>query len=84
MVRAISAATVKPDIFVNISGISHYKPDPNCIYTENSSVSDYDFMSKLCIEWENAAKLPTDASTRSVSYTIFCWLLVISTFFLFV
>lgn len=67
MVRAISTAKVKPDIFVNVSGISHYRPDKNCIYTENSPVSDYDFMSKLCIEWEKAATLPTDACTRSVA-----------------
>lgn len=66
MVRAILTATVKPEIFVNVSGISHYRPDQNCVYTESSPVSDYDFMSKLCIEWEKSATLPTDASTRTV------------------
>lgn len=71
MVRAISAATVKPDIFVNVSGISHYKPDTNFIYNENSPVSEYDFMSKLCIEWEKAATLPKDVSTRSVAKIYF-------------
>lgn len=55
IVRAIKASAVKPEVFVSISGVSNYKPDDKKIYTEEDAGEDYDFMSKLCVEWEKAA-----------------------------
>lgn len=55
IVRAIKASAVKPEVFVSISGVSNYKPDDKKIYTEEDTGEDYDFMSKLCVEWEKAA-----------------------------
>ncbi|KFB38894.1 hypothetical protein ZHAS_00006210 [Anopheles sinensis] len=63
--RAIERATVKPSVFVNISGVSHYLPGSEK-HTEESKVSDYDFMSRLCIEWERAANLSDNSICRSV------------------
>ncbi|XP_058127398.1 epimerase family protein SDR39U1 [Anopheles ziemanni] len=63
--RAIERATVKPSVFVNISGVSHYLPGKEK-HTEESKVSDYDFMSRLCIEWERAANLSDNSICRSV------------------
>ncbi|XP_012157486.1 epimerase family protein SDR39U1 [Ceratitis capitata] len=59
LVKAISAAP-QVKAFVNISGVSHYKPDNKRIYTENDTVQGFDFMSKLCLEWEKAATLPPE------------------------
>lgn len=64
--KAITNAVKKPDVFVNVSGVSLYKPDANKTYTENDSGESYDFMSRLCIEWEKAATLPKNIETRSI------------------
>ncbi|XP_067637025.1 epimerase family protein SDR39U1 [Eurosta solidaginis] len=61
LVKAIAAAPyVKA--FVNISGVSHYKPDETHIYTEKDPGHGFDYMSKLCLEWEKAATLPADVT----------------------
>uniref|UniRef100_A0A0K8TKJ3 Putative nucleoside-diphosphate sugar epimerase n=1 Tax=Tabanus bromius TaxID=304241 RepID=A0A0K8TKJ3_TABBR len=52
--------------FVNVSGVSLYQPSDK-IYTEDDSGETYDFMSKLCIEWEKASNLPKDSSCRQVN-----------------
>ena len=57
--RAIENAKVKPKVFVNISGVSHYRPGLK-EQTESDQVEEYDFMSHLCIEWEKAANLSQD------------------------
>ncbi|GJQ84174.1 hypothetical protein Trydic_g2850 [Trypoxylus dichotomus] len=67
LAKAIIDAKDKPAVFVTISGVGIYKPDNHTIYSESVSVSEFDFFSKLCLEWENAAKLPSDASTRQVT-----------------
>lgn len=66
LVRAIAAAEKKIDVFVNISGVSNYKPDTKRIYTEEDAGEDYDFMSKLCLEWEKAATIGKDVGVRNV------------------
>lgn len=55
--------------FVNISGVSLYRPNDNKVYTEDDKGEDFDFMSKLCIEWEKAATLSENlaSKTRGVS-----------------
>lgn len=66
LVRAIEAAPKKPEVFVNISGVSNYKPDAKKVYTEEDTSVDYDFMSNLCIEWEKAATIPKEIGVRNV------------------
>ncbi|XP_050099405.1 epimerase family protein SDR39U1 [Anopheles aquasalis] len=63
--RAIERATIKPSVFVNISGVSHYAPGAQK-HTEASPVSQYDFMSRLCTEWERAATLSDNSICRIV------------------
>lgn len=66
LVNAIEGAAVKPEVFVNISGVSNYKPDEKKVYTEDDPSEDYDFMSKLCIDWEKAATIGKETGVRNV------------------
>jgi uncharacterized protein (TIGR01777 family) len=66
LVKAISEANKKPEVFVNISGVSNYKPDEKKVYTEDDAGEDYDYMSKLCMEWEKAATISKDVAVRTV------------------
>jgi len=66
LVRAIQNADQKPEVFVNVSGVSLYRPNENAVYNEDDPGEDYDYMSKLCLEWEKAAKLPECEPTRQV------------------
>lgn len=43
-----------------------YKPDPVKEYDEESPGGNFDFLSRLCTEWEAAAKLPKDIGVRQV------------------
>lgn len=61
--KAISSADVKPEVFVTVSGVGYYRPSLTEEYTEESPGGDFDFLSKLCTEWEEAAKLPSDIDT---------------------
>lgn len=68
LVKAITHALpeTKPDVFVNISGVSCYKPDDKKVYTEDDKCEKYDFFSDLCIEWEKAATLNESTGVRNV------------------
>lgn len=66
IVRAITAANQKPDVFINISGVSGYKPDEKKVYTEDDAGEDYDYMSKLCVEWEKTATISQEIGVRNV------------------
>ena len=66
LVRAITTGQNKPEVFVNISGVSLYKPNEKKVYTEDDPGENYDFMSKLCIDWEKAATIPKDVGVRTV------------------
>lgn len=63
LAKAIDAATKKPNVFVNVSGVALYKPSEETVYTEDDAGQEYDFMSKLCLAWEKAALLNTDITT---------------------
>lgn len=65
-VRAITSAKSKPDVFINVSGVSAYRPSNTKIYTEDDKGEEYDFMSKLCLNWEQAAELPSSENVRLV------------------
>lgn len=54
IVKAIKEADKKPEVFVNISGVSGYRPNKK-VYTEYDACENYDFLSNLCIAWEKAA-----------------------------
>lgn len=47
-----------------------YKPDPKTEYTECSSIRQFDFFSKLVIEWEKAAALDATAKNECRVVTI--------------
>lgn len=70
-VRAIASAKSKPDVFINLSGVSAYRPSDTKIYTEDDKGEEYDFMSKLCLNWEQAAELPPSENVRLVRNYLF-------------
>lgn len=74
LVKAIENAQVKPDVFINLSGIALYKPDKDKVYTEDDAGEEYDFMSKLCVHWEKAATLADGTIPRQVILH-FCWIM---------
>lgn len=65
--KEIMKAYEKPLVFVTISGVGVYKPSQDAIYCESSIEKEFDFLSKLCIEWEKAAKLPLEVNCRQVT-----------------
>lgn len=67
LAKAIINSSKKPNVFVTISGVGIYKPSRTDEYTEESRVEEYDFLSKMCHEWEKAAKLPNDINVRQVT-----------------
>jgi len=48
--------TEKPDVFISMSGVGFYPPDPNKEYTEASEGGNADFLSRLCRDWEKASE----------------------------
>lgn len=68
--EAISKATTKPNAFINISGVSAYRPAADKIYTEDDKGENYDYLSKLCVEWEKAAELPSTDDVRLVRFFV--------------
>lgn len=67
LAEAIGNARPKPNVFVTISGVGIYPPSTDKEYTEESEVKQYDFLSKVCHEWEAAAKLPQNMKVRQVT-----------------
>lgn len=53
--------------FVNLCGVSHYPPSESKVYTEDDKVSGFDYMSKLCLAWEQAAKTGDEQDCKCVS-----------------
>lgn len=60
----------KPSVFVTMSGVGVYKPDPSREYTEETHCEEFDFFSKLCQHWEKAAILSLDAQKNCRVVTI--------------
>ncbi|CAF3839400.1 unnamed protein product [Rotaria sordida] len=57
----------KPEVYVSMSGVSYYKPDPVKEYTETSEGGDYDFLSRLARDWEQASEpIETKFNVRRV------------------
>lgn len=53
--------------FVNLCGVSHYKPSESKVYTEEDQVQGFDYMSKLCLAWEEAAHTGSEQDCKTVS-----------------
>lgn len=66
LAEAIVKAPIKPNVFISISGVGIYKPDQNIEYNELTEVKGYDFLSDLCIKWEQAAQI-SQSSCRHVN-----------------
>lgn len=56
--------------FVNASAIGFYKPDLSKTYTEDSPYEDYDFLTRLCRDWEAAAFVPESRTVHSIRVRI--------------
>ena len=52
---------------INFILIGFYPPSQTAEYDEDSPGGDFDFLSKLCTDWEAAAKLPSDTNVRTVT-----------------
>ncbi|ODN02382.1 Epimerase family protein SDR39U1 [Orchesella cincta] len=63
LAAAIKHAEVKPKIFISMSGVGYYKPSDTEEYTEDSPGGDFDFLSRLAKDWEDASKLPSSCSS---------------------
>ncbi|KAK4877307.1 hypothetical protein RN001_009813 [Aquatica leii] len=58
LTEAIINTRERPKAYVTISGVGIYKPSTSVEYSEDHQQEEFDFFSKLCIAWENSAKLP--------------------------
>src|SRR5512147_1982538 len=56
LVAAVRAARVKPGVFVQASGIGIYGAHANGDTFDETSPAGSDFLAKLCVTWEAAAK----------------------------
>jgi len=63
LASAINRAEVKPKVFISMSGVGYYKPSATEEYTEDSPGGDFDFLSKLAKDWEEASILPSSCSS---------------------
>lgn len=60
LAKKINESEKKPKAFVTMSGVGAYKPDNKKEYTEDYCCKEFDFFSKLCRRWEEAADLSTE------------------------
>lgn len=67
LANAINSATEKPNVFVLMTGVGIYQPNTDTQYTEEHCIEEFDFLSKLCVNWEKAACLEKDSSCRQVT-----------------
>lgn len=67
LAKAILNAQNTPKAFVILSGVGIYQPSQTAEYDESSRSLEFDFFSKLCIEWEKSAKLPKTVPCRQAT-----------------
>lgn len=63
---AVKKMEKPPKVFISMSGVGYYKPDPAAEYTEDSPGGDHDFLAELCTKWENAGNFPPELNVRRV------------------
>jgi len=61
-----SRPSARPTAFVCMSGVGFYPPGDE-IQDEASPGGEHDFLARLCVKWEEAARLPEELGCRSVS-----------------
>lgn len=66
--KAISNSSSPPNVYIAISGVGIYPPSEIAKYDETSKVVGFDFLSKLCHDWENATHLDDNKSCRVVMF----------------
>ncbi|XP_042219737.1 epimerase family protein SDR39U1-like isoform X2 [Homarus americanus] len=66
LAEAIQHSSTKPKVFVSASGVGYYPPSQDEVFTEDGPGGDFDFLSRLCSDWESAADLPSDLGVRTV------------------
>jgi len=66
LAEAVSQAAAPPAAFVTMSGVGFYPPGDQP-QDEESPGGQHDFLAKLAVAWEDAAKLPAGCGARSVS-----------------
>jgi uncharacterized protein len=67
LVRALSAVSVKPAVFVSASGINYYGAHPTSERVDESFGPGDDFLARLCIEWEAASEKARELGVRVVN-----------------
>lgn len=63
LVRAIAQCVRAPKVFVSTSAIGYYGPRKDEPITENSPPGS-DFLARLCVEWEQEARIVESPTTR--------------------
>lgn len=66
LAKAIINSESKPNAFVVLTGVGIYEPSSTKEYLEETQINEYDFLSKMCHEWEKSAKLPSSVLCRQV------------------
>ncbi|KAG0718822.1 Epimerase family protein SDR39U1 [Chionoecetes opilio] len=66
LAEAIERAKVKPKVFVSASGVGYYPTGQEEVFMEDSPGGDFDFLARLCTDWEAAATLPDNTDVRTV------------------
>lgn len=66
MAQVIQESDIKPSCFVVSSGVGFYPPSNTEEYSEDGPGGDFDFLSRLCKDWEEAAQLPDELNVRTV------------------
>jgi uncharacterized protein (TIGR01777 family) len=63
LVRAIAQCARPPDMFLSASAVGYYGPHHDESLVENSAAGS-DFLARLCVEWEQEARIAESPSTR--------------------
>ncbi|OFW31258.1 MAG: TIGR01777 family protein [Acidobacteria bacterium RIFCSPLOWO2_12_FULL_65_11] len=65
IVAAIRRASTPPSVFISGSAVGYYGPHADEIVTE-ATAAGADFLAGVCVQWEAAANLTANASTRLI------------------
>ncbi len=67
LVNAISKSENKPKVFISASGVGYYGTSETKIFSEEDKSPGNDFLSKVCIAWEEEAAKVEEFGVRRVS-----------------
>jgi uncharacterized protein (TIGR01777 family) len=67
LVEAINRSNGRVEAFFCANAIGYYGPDKDKLLTETDPPGS-DFMARVCVDWQNAAKLPDQSKTRLLIY----------------